>query len=851
MAQFYFEIKIQINLLLLEKMRICSKSGAKSIKNKSFDNNSIISLDYLFFKNGIFKRKRNKNSYIEAFLEKRRLAAEFAQKRLSYSTISIKPKIINNEKTNVLSLNEVQDLANINNLKKNLPGKSLSILDNKNSNNLKIERNSMNIFNKNRKNNKLIQKFTDNLNKNLNSINENILTNINPSFESENDEKEETSKFGNRIIDTNKSRKIGFISTKNTENEKETFYIENNIDINNSELSKRDGVFENNKEKDITYIKKIKKINTYIKKRPINNENNSITTLRKKDEFINNQVNNSISFRNDLNNKNKNVDSKEFCIKCNDKNKNDINRYIETNNEENDNNNLNLINNLESIETSNDAMEEINVIKTTESNEKDIFFENYKHNNIETNKSNFNFEKEKNIKKDNKKLKNDNYSKNNIEIQSKKNKNRNFNENNEINSPFNKIENKFSLNTKKKINNSFYSKNTNVVEDKNYVPKTQNQNFKKLNNLKLSKTNEDNANCLNQINDLIKKIREKRKNKENNLINLNEPNNKKLFDLGNEKINLRNNNKEIKSKTIFNTNEDKIINNFMNNSNNNCNILNYKNNLRNKIKNKNNNIINISTRVQNLLNNINISKKKINLEDNDKSHCIFTQNVINYINNNSNLNTQEETKKIINNNYNYKINNINYNNQSNNFILLQNYYNNDTKNYKTSNKNFASFEDMENNVTDINFISEENSENEIINNKDMKLFDDKLFKNLQIKHKRLSKSKPTINLVKINKILFNNGNSEYNKNNTNSNWFTKYNNCGSFVERHLYIDKVKEDILNRNKKLKIEKYCSKSKINLFNSNNYMMKNITNKNSKRNSIDMNIMPANNLKGLFKI
>ncbi len=98
-------------------MRISSKSRIKSFKNKSFDNHSIISSDYLFFKNVSFKKKRNKNSYLEAFLEKRRMAAEFAQKKLSYSTISIKPKIINNEKINELSLKE-EELANINNLKK-------------------------------------------------------------------------------------------------------------------------------------------------------------------------------------------------------------------------------------------------------------------------------------------------------------------------------------------------------------------------------------------------------------------------------------------------------------------------------------------------------------------------------------------------------------------------------------------------------------------------------------------------------------------------------------------------------------------------------------------------------------
>ena len=71
-------------------MRISSKNGAKSVKNKSFDNQSVISSDYVFLKNGNVKRKRNKNSYFETFLEKRRMAAEFAQSKRCYSTIATK-----------------------------------------------------------------------------------------------------------------------------------------------------------------------------------------------------------------------------------------------------------------------------------------------------------------------------------------------------------------------------------------------------------------------------------------------------------------------------------------------------------------------------------------------------------------------------------------------------------------------------------------------------------------------------------------------------------------------------------------------------------------------------------------
>ena len=67
-----------------------TKSGAKSIvmgnNNCSFDlnrsvANSIITSSYIILKDGTKKRKRHPNSYIEEFLEKRRMAAEFAQKK--------------------------------------------------------------------------------------------------------------------------------------------------------------------------------------------------------------------------------------------------------------------------------------------------------------------------------------------------------------------------------------------------------------------------------------------------------------------------------------------------------------------------------------------------------------------------------------------------------------------------------------------------------------------------------------------------------------------------------------------------------------------------------------------------
>ena len=98
-------------------MRISSKHGANSVKNKSFDNQSVISSDYIFLKNGNVKRKRNKNSYFETFLEKRRMAAEFAQSKRCYSTISTKIQHINknnnNKENNKLFYHGIQEIINM------------------------------------------------------------------------------------------------------------------------------------------------------------------------------------------------------------------------------------------------------------------------------------------------------------------------------------------------------------------------------------------------------------------------------------------------------------------------------------------------------------------------------------------------------------------------------------------------------------------------------------------------------------------------------------------------------------------------------------------------------------------
>ena len=234
-------------------MRISSKERKKPIKNKSFDSQSVISSDYVFLKNGNVKRKRNKNSYFEAFLEKRRMAAEFAQSKRCYSTVST--KITNlNKNNNKLSLHGLQDIINMKNLKNNLPGKATAIIDNTNniSNNISNDiytSDNFYIQSNNNKSNNLSQPNFDEIKHlsykskaNNNEINNN---NLSSPYELENDNNEETSKFGKQdiIIDTNKSRKIEILPSKN-------------IDINVNERKNNNTNNYKLKYNNNTYIKK-------------------------------------------------------------------------------------------------------------------------------------------------------------------------------------------------------------------------------------------------------------------------------------------------------------------------------------------------------------------------------------------------------------------------------------------------------------------------------------------------------------------------------------------------------------------------------------------------------------------
>ena len=930
-------------------MRISSKNGAKSVKNKSFDNQSVISSDYVFLKNGNVKRKRNKNSYFETFLEKRRMAAEFAQSKRCYSTIATKIQHLNknnNNSNNIKQNNKLfyhgmQEIINMNNLKHNLPGKATPIIDNtdnllkieeekiiaeceNNNNNLNnyFSENNINIINKNKINNDLSQPYFDDIIHLTNKSNvNNDENNFIPPYELENDTNEETSKFGNegRIIDTNKSRKIEMIPEKH-------------FDIINRDK----------------YNKLKNSVNTYIKKRPIRDENNQMSTLMQNKNYkVNsndsNPVNISISFRNDFNknnsnnntnktnnvgNKNKkennknineNIITNEFNIKYNENKNNDMDRYVETNNkEENNNNSLdffkdnnkinvnqnNYINeniNIDNInnknnntnntintqnEVSNDIIEETNIIKVNEDNsnerENQIKTDNniqnklniyIKDNNLnppfktieETNKS-IKFNK---IQIQNKEQNNSNRT---IEISNRQKENKNLkNTNKQTNANANTSKNmeKFYENNNFQIynTNNNIENNSNIpINKKKNVEKNKNQNYyslminkdiERLNKLKQSSQRNNNQNYFNEINDFIDNIKKKRENKNDEYINMTNENKEKLKEIQNQKKNLQIFQSQIN--TALNYNKNKISfqsTKYFNNHQNNLNTSNNNNNkkIRNDYK------VKISTRMQNLLLKLekeklsnNIEKYETSIDDmnnneDENNKRIFTQNVINSINNF----IETENSGIISNNQINHINNINNNNHNNNFILLQNYYNNENnyinsrknKNPKRNYYNYVSFDDINKINIKIN-ISERNKQNLKNNNiefdkNDIKTLDEKIYKLIRTKNVRPSKSKPNLemNINTKKRISFLN-NDKYSLFNNNSKRFEK---STDFIDSHFFFDKINNINSNKNSDL----FKSKSKrnwnpLNLFGINNKTRINDEN--------DLKIMPVNNIKSLF--
>ena len=932
-------------------MRISSKNGAKSVKNKSFDNQSVISSDYIFLKNGNVKRKRNKNSYFETFLEKRRMAAEFAQSKRCYSTLST--KIQNNCKNNINNNSKpknqilypgMQEIININKLKHYLPGKATSIIDNteniiKSNNNEILKSDEINKINFLQKNKESINKNNDSLSQpyfdeirhltNKSNANNEINNNLIPPIELDNDNNEETSKFGNegKIIDTNKSRKIEMIPEKHFE------------------------IMNKNR-----YNKLKNSVNTYVKKRPIRDDYNKVSALlQNKNNDVNsnnNPVNISVSFRNDfnkndannnlnktnLNNKNNknnnqniydNINLNDFSIKYNDKNSKDMNRYVETiNNEENDNNlnffkvndnnnekaidkeiksnnkeinnindmknnninnnenNANNTNDTNQNDISNDIIEETNVIKLYEdaSTKKEIplLIDNNIKNDLKIKNKINDIDKTNTFKKIEETTKNS-IKVNKININEKEkidisetiddNKNQNENKNKSIKNYNKKNNNKntiiFQNYEKVNNNNIYYINNSDIYnknntennlypsttknkiikkndKDKNYYSLMLNKDIERLNKLKQSSQRGKQANYFYEIDDFIENIKKQRDNRNNEYQNLTKENRDKLIKLQNQKKDLKLFQNQINS--ALNYNQNKISFHSTKNSNNIQNNI-YFNNI-NDNKNKNNYKVKMSSRMQGLLNKLEKEKISNNIEKNENSSNdiidkpIFTQNVINSINNS----IDNENSRIISNE-----NNINNNKHSHNFILLENYYNNENnyinnrKNKKNKSNffNYVSFDDNKK-TKDRNIVSykgnNNKNKNSQMNNNDMNILNEKIYKLIKTKNNRISKSKPNLDLnLNTQKRLSFLKDEKYNLFSNNSKKMEKSSN---FIDANLFLDKLKDDLHTINKSSDIDLFKSKSKRN-WNSNDYFELN-NNINS-----DINIMPVNNIKSLFHL
>ena len=646
-------------------MRISSKDGAQIIKNKSFDNKSVISSDYIFLKNGNVKRKRTKNSYFETFLEKRRMAAEFAQSKRCYSTISTKIQHINkntdnkNKLKNKLSYQGLQEIINMNKLKQNLPGKATSIIDNTDNiiktnydndineeeeniegidldkNNNFFSQNNININNKNQKSDDLTQPYFDEIRHLTNKSNANneLANNLIPPYELENDTNEETSKFGNevRIIDTNKSRKIEMIPEKNFE------------------------IINKNK-----YDKLKNSMNTYVKKRPIREENNQISTFmqsknNKQNSNESNPVNISVSFRNDFNKNNNNIvnenkknenksskenfNFKDLNIKYNENKNNDMNRYVETNNEENENNIELYKMNEKLININNEANE--NIKENNNNDEMKINTNTNTNNTINTqNDVSNDIIEETNVIKSNEDTSNEKENQEKIETNNINNKSNIYIKDNNLKPPYKTLETesksiKVNKTEEKKIVNKTIENSPNQKENKIQKNNKNSFNFKnyeKVNNAKIDIIHNPNVNNNKNNKNYNKILPQNIRSKNPKKIEKN--NNKNYYSLliskDIEKLNkLKQSSQRSKESNYFNE-----INNFIDN-------------MKKKRESKNNDYINLTNENR---------EKLIELQNKKQDLKLFQNQINNALNYNKNKISFHSTK-----NFNNIQKNINYN----------------------------------------------------------------------------------------------------------------------------------------------------------------------------------------------
>lgn len=897
-------------------------------------NNSVLTSSYIVLKDGTKKKKRHINSYMEEFLEKRRMAAEFAQSKRSTSTKNYRVKLIKNEENlkdqefNVnINIKKMEEIININNLKNNLPGKAKELIDNTNNNT-----NNIIIHNKynNYKRHNIIYTKKTNLSQNNNYRNMNLsnhsFTEDRYNTNHENDEQCDIININNiKNISPIKTNQIS-LNAKGGIDEKEK-EIKNNK--NEEEKNEEENKALNNNEHFLSIMEKM--INNNINKSQPNP--NSL----ERDSFkFNNKYKEYEKFLN-INNDNKNEEIKE------DNNNTNKESFIITNNIKKENLNLNMdnINNNSTIK-SNQEKNDDSLKKKKSKNEEYIVEENDEKNIADKKEDeieNEEIEQEKSIERqneeedmeeeDNNKIYNENEEEENEDIErcevlkgdgdkskylkGKKNIiteeieeveegmeiNENTSEFPTIKSGRNKNSNRgLSLNLEKNSNSKENSMKKLENKDNNEEKKEEKEESskiikeeKKYNNvtkieikdLKKNKENNINNNSSKNYNFIysntsnndkrnieknssIENIEERNKNNIINITKSDDKENEGDFNK-NEMINIKNN--LLVNNDDFDFNKLSDINNInseIKESPNDTNFLNFEKNNKEKedfmriinkdierlekIRNNNNMMNNISKENESYIyeidNFINLMREKRRSINND-----IKINDISY----SNKNNQDyippknilELKKIyknLNNKNNLYINiDTNYNNN----LIQRNNYNkmklpiskstslqsllNEIKKEKTYNININNINiNNENKIINNNFFTEkinkeindsfdkkEESKLSEDNNNDFKLFDETKFKRIK-----------ETNLRKRNKIR-------------NEFKFKDYETNKNLS--HIYLDKVKEDILMN---ISATKISNKNEF----KNKWNIKKINFVNNPEIEMDNSeIMPANNMKSLY--
>ena len=896
-------------------------------------NNSVLTSSYIVLKDGTKKKKRHVNSYMEEFLEKRRMAAEFAQSKRSTSTKNYRVKLIKNEENlkdqefNVnINIKKMEEIININNLKNNLPGKTKELIDNTNNTNNNIIHNKYNNY----KRHNIIYTKKTNLSQNNNYRNMNL---SNHSFTEDRYNTNHENDEQCNIININNIKNISPIKTNQIslnakggidEKEKE---IKNNK--NEEEKNEEENKALNNNEHFLSIMEKM--INNNMNKSQPNP--NSL----ERDSFkFNNKYKEYEKFLN-INNDNKNEEIKE------DNNNTNKESFIITNNIKKESLNLNMdnINNNSTIK-SNQEKNDDSLKKIKSKNEEYIVEENDEKN-IEDKKEdeieNEEIEQEKSIERqneeeeieeeDNNKIYNENEEEENEDIErcevlkgdgdkskylkGKKNIiteeieeveegmeiNENTSEFPTIKSGRNKNSNRgLTLNLEKNSNSKENSMKKLENKDNNEEKKEEKEESfkiikeeKKYNNvtkieikdLKKNKENNINNNSSKNYNFIysntsnndkrnieknssIENIEERNKNNIINITKSNDKENEGDFNK-NEMINIKNN--LLINNDDFDFNKLSDINNInseIKESPNDTNFLNFEKNNKEKedfmriinkdierlekIRNNNNMMNNISKEnesyiyeIDNFINLMREKRRSINndIKINDISYnnknnqdYIPPKNILELKKIYKNLNNKNNIYINIDTNYNNNlIQRINYNKMKlpiSKSTSLQSLLN-EIKKEKTYNININNINiNNENKIINNNFFTEkinkeindsfdkkEESKLNEDNNNDFKLFDETKFKRIK-----------ETNLRKRNKIR-------------NEFKFKDYETNKNLS--HIYLDKVKEDILMN---ISATKISNKNEF----KNKWNIKKINFVNNPEIEMDNSeIMPANNMKSLY--